>query len=256
MRYLVLVGFSWALAAAAWAQSVVELDGGRCPKVDGRPFFAIGMYSVGIDDLPAGNFSGTGFRGIARHVELWREACGDRKPFWFVCQAFDYARLQKDKDIPTEWQRFPTPQELRTMTYTAVAAGARGVCYWSLSRLRSEVREGGPGADEYFTRLRHVSRELRDLTPVLTAPTAETLLNQDRCVALIKRDARGATTIIIANYERQPTETVLQVPGVTNATAEVMFGEGSAPVVDGKLSVRLDGIESRVYRVQTARLGR
>lgn len=72
MRYLVLVGFSSALAAAAWAQSVVELDGGRCLKVDGRPFFAIGMYSVGIDDLPA--LAEAGFNLV--HTYGWEGKAG------------------------------------------------------------------------------------------------------------------------------------------------------------------------------------
>jgi hypothetical protein len=204
-----------------------------------------------IPPLPAINFSGTGFSGIAHHVELWREACQDRKPFWFVCQAFDYARMRQDQDIPPEWQRFPTQQELRTMTYTAVAAGARGVFYWSLSRLRSEVRDGGPTADEYFARLRSVTRELHELSPMLTVATPETFIRRDSVVALVKSDGH-CTYIIAANCERQPTRTVLDVPGVTKATAEIVFGEGTASIEGGKLALSLDSIESRVYRVRNA----
>ncbi len=376
------------LAHAATAQTVVKLDGGRCPLVDGKPFFAIGIYSTGVSDfpllaeagfnlvhtygwegkaghewgqewldavqahglkalisfyrpdikqsqfaesekriamyhthpallawhtmdepgweketdhgeqympaiyqvikrddadhpvtavichfadaarfansmdilqadyypippLPAINFSGTGFAGIARYAELWREATGGQKPYWFVCQAFDYARMRQDKDIPPEWQRFPTLQELRTMTYTAVAAGARGVLYWSLSRLRSEGREGGPTADEYFARLRTVTKELQTLLPVLTAQTPETLVQQDRTVSLVKSDGQDVY-VIIANMERRPTHTTLAVPGVTDAKAGPMFGEGSAPVTAGQLTLDLDSLESRVYRVPQA----
>jgi hypothetical protein len=55
--------------------------------------------------------------------------------------------------------------------------------------------------------------------------------------------------IIAANYERKPTKTTLQVPGVVNASAQMVFGEGATPVVAGKLTLSLNSIESRVYRI-------
>ena len=81
-----------------------------------------------IPPIPPINYSGTGFRGIKIYVDAWRQASEARKPFWFVCQAFDYSLLkEKNHDIPAEWKRFPTERELRTMTYTAIASGARGI---------------------------------------------------------------------------------------------------------------------------------
>ena len=47
-----------------------------------------------------------------------------------------------------------------------------------------------------------------------------------------------------------PTETVIDVPGVRTATAEVMFGDGQAQIQAGKLSASFDAIESRVYRIR------
>jgi hypothetical protein len=201
-----------------------------------------------IPPIPAGNFSGTGFAGIAGHAQHARKASDGQKPFWFVCQAFDYALLRKDKDTPPEWQRFPTQTELRTMSYTAVAAGARGILYWSLSAMRKYVREGGTSAEEHWRRVSSVARELRDLSPVLTAETPETFSQKNNVVALIKSDGRDLY-IIAANYERKPTKTVLQMPGIENATAQMVFGERTAPVVEGRLTLNLDSIESCVYRI-------
>lgn len=200
-----------------------------------------------IPPLPARNFIGTGFAGIVQHSQQLREVGRGSKPLWFVCQAFDYALYQKDKDVPAEWQRFPTRQELRTMSYTAIASGARGVFYWSVNELRKLVREGQSSKD-YWQRLSSVTRELHQLAPVLAAETPETFLQQDNVVALIKSDGRDLY-IIAANYERKPTKTALQVPGIVNASAQMVFGESTAPVVEGKLTLSLDGIESRVYRV-------
>ena len=201
-----------------------------------------------IPPIPASNFSGTGFRGIKQYVDGWREASSGQKPFWFVCQAFDYSFLRGDVDIPEEWRRFPTLKELRTMTYVAVASGARGVLYWSLSRLRSEVRPGGTTAEDHWKCLATVVGELNELMPLLTADTQETIVDKNHVVAMIKSDGTD-TYIIAANYERQPTQIVWTIPGVQTATAEVVFGEGSQEIEDGKLVVSLDSTETRVYRL-------
>jgi hypothetical protein len=203
-----------------------------------------------IPPLPSGDFAGDGFRGIKLHVDQWREASGGRKPFWFVCQAFDYSLSKPNVTIPKPWQRFPTARELRTMSYVAVASGARGIFYWSLTRLRSEVRPGGTTAEEHWNRLRSVTLELRELAPMLAGDGEETIAYSNSVVSMVKRH-RGRTYVIAANYERKPTETAIRIPGVDQADAKVLFSEGSARITGGLLRVRLDSIESRVYRIET-----
>ena len=130
------------------------------------------------------------------------------------------------------------------MTYTAVASGARGILYWSLSRLRN-AREGSDvTAADHWERLKSVTLELKQLMPLLTAETPETIQTKDRVVAMVKSDGKD-TYVILANYERKPTETVLDVPGISDATAVGVFGEESARVKNGKLAISLEPIESR-----------
>jgi hypothetical protein len=182
-------------------------------------------------------------------VDAWREASKARKPFWFVCQAFDYSLLKEEKhNIPAEWKRFPTRRELRTMTYTAIASGARGILFWSLSRLKNSREGSQVTGQDHWKRLKSVTLELKQLTPLLTADTPETIQSRDRVVAMVKGDGTH-TYIIAANYERKPTKTVLEVPGVTKAKAEILFGEGSRHVKNGKLPITLEAVESRVYRI-------
>jgi hypothetical protein len=54
----------------------------------------------------------------------------------------------------------------------------------------------------------------------------------------------------MANYERKPTKTIINIPGVKQGKAEVVFEKGSAAIVDGKLTCDLEAIESRVYRIK------
>ena len=138
------------------------------------------------------------------------------------------------------------------MTYTAIASGAKGILYWSLNRLRN-VREGSDvSAEDHWNRLTSVTRELNRLMPLLTADTPETIQSKDHVVAMTKSDGVD-TYMIIANYERRPTETVLEVPGVANATACGVFGEKSAKIENGKLALSLEPIESRVYRILSSK---
>jgi hypothetical protein len=203
-----------------------------------------------IPPVPAINFSGDGFRGIKIYVDAWREASDEKKPFWFVCQAFDYSLLKENRyDIPPGWKRFPTRRELRTMTYTAIASGARGVLYWSLSRLKNSREGSEVTGEDHWRRLRSVTLELKQLMPLLTADTPEMIQSKDRVVAMVKSDGTD-TYVIAANYERVPTKTDIDVPGITNATAEVLFDDGSLEVEGGRLPISLEAIESRVFRIR------
>ncbi len=207
-----------------------------------------------VPPIPQSWYSGTGFRGIKMFVDRSRAASGGTKPFWFVCQAFNWG-VQKASwcDVPPEWQRFPTFRELRTMTYTAIASGARGILYYSLGALMAD--NNNPGDDDHSGREMHlewlmtVTRELRQLQPVLTADTAELIQDSNHVVAMVKSDGQDIY-IIAANYERSSTETVIEVPGIQHATAEVMFAEGKAEVANAALACSFEPIESRVYRIR------
>ena len=206
-----------------------------------------------IPPIPPSWYSGTGFRGIKMFVDACREASNASKPFWFVCQAFDYSLLKERKhNIPAEWKRFPTQRELRTMTYTAIASGARGIIYWSLNRLKKSRESSALTGKDHWRRLRSVTLELKQLMPLLTAESRETIQSRGHVVAMVKSDG-SHTYVIAANYERKPTKIVLDVPGIANAKAEVLFEKRSAHVSAGKLPVALEAVESRVFRIPGGR---
>ncbi len=204
-----------------------------------------------VPPIPPANFSGTGFRGVKVFTDGWRKASAGKKPFWYVGQIFDFSvSKEKGYEIPDEWKRLPTGAELRCATYTAVASGARGVLYWSLSRLiRDEWNRGLLPRVKLWEELTKVVGELNQLMPVLTADTPETFHSENHVAAMIKSDGRD-TYVIACNYERKPTKTVIEVPGVQAGGAEVMFTGGRAAIVDGKLEAAFAAMESRVYRIK------
>jgi len=203
-----------------------------------------------VPPIPASWYAGKGFRGVQMYAERWREACGGTKPFWYVGQVFDFSVSKEKKyDVPDEWKRPPTREELRCMTYTAVASGARGIFYWSLLRVfRDEWNRTVSSSVRLWEDLKSIVDELNTLMPLLTADTPETIQNESGVVSMVKSDG-AHTYIIVANYERKAAQARIRVPGLKDADAEVLFEGGKASVVAGTLEAGLAPIESHVYRV-------
>lgn len=204
-----------------------------------------------VPPIPANYYSGTGFRGVKQFVDGWREASGGQKPFWFVAQGFDYSvSKEKGHEVPDEWKRGPTYEEMRCQTYTAVAAGARGILYWSLSRLLGDgMTRGLMARVKLWEDLKSVVGELNVLMPVLTADTEETRAEANSVASMVKSDGTDLYVIAV-NYNRRPTETAIEVPGTPRGTAERVFGEGSVRIRNGKVSLSFQPLEAHVLRVR------
>jgi hypothetical protein len=64
------------------------------------------------------------------------------------------------------------PEQLRLQVYAALAAGYRGIGYWTTSRLDSD----GPGAEETFLAIQQMNQELQLLEPWLSTATSGPLI--------------------------------------------------------------------------------
>lgn len=204
-----------------------------------------------IPPIPANWFSGTGLRGIKQYADITRDVSGGEAPFWYVAQFFDYSvSKEQSHEIPEEWQRGPTPTEIRAMTYMAVASGARGVLYWSLSRaMGTDWHRDSLSRVERWNALVQVVAELHELMPVLTSTEREIIRQRDRVVSMVKSDGED-TWLIACNYERTPTEASLVIPGVRTATLEMPFREETAQIEDGVALTHFEPLEARVYRLR------
>ncbi|MGC9317139.1 MAG: hypothetical protein ACP5KN_03785 [Armatimonadota bacterium] len=204
-----------------------------------------------VPPIPQQNFSGTGFRGVKMFVDRTRQASDGEKPFWFVQQIFDWSVSKEESyEVPPEWQRGPNRAETRCATYTAVASGARGVLYWSLSRaMGSDWHRDSLSRVRRWNDLCSIVDELNALTPVLTSTEREVIREADRIVSMVKSDGES-TWIIACNYERSPSDTALIIPGVRGGVLEMPFRDETARIVDGQLQVHFEPLEARVYRLR------
>ena len=103
---------------------------------------------------------------VAEYVDLARKAVGDKKPVWAVLQAFGY---QNEKNRGWGWEREPTLQEMKAMTYLAITSGARGVFYYTYHGSQYFIKD----SPRHWENLKTIIRELREIYPLLVSPEVE-----------------------------------------------------------------------------------
>lgn len=102
--------------------------------------------------LPLANFG--------QHVQMARLALGRNKPLMAVIQAFDWNSCTNL--LPTEKNlRPPTGEEMRCMTYEALARGANGLFYYAFDA-GWKIRDH----PETWTALQSIVREVNDRLPL------------------------------------------------------------------------------------------
>jgi len=150
------------------------------------------------------------------------EATHGSRPVWTVIQFFQ------------GWStdRWPTAEELRTMSLMAIVEGARGLFYWSFGN-RGLMSVADPQQQEqYWQRLVKVTRELRALEPALVAPDAPQVVKSvsDPRVRWRARLAQGKCYI----FAYLPSEKFVADPAAVD-TVPVQFALADGQVVTCKL---------------------
>ena len=117
----------------------------------------------GMDPYPLMNMKlGRPLSLAARETRATVEATQHSRPVWMVMQFFQ------------GWasDRWPTADELRTMSLMAVTEGARGLFYWSFGNRALMSQRDPAKRKDYWQRAVKVTRELKSLEAALVAPDA------------------------------------------------------------------------------------
>jgi hypothetical protein len=164
------------------------------------------------------------------------------RPVWTVIQFFQ-------ADAVASW---PTEQQLHDMTWMAIAEGASGVFYWSNGiRALAWVRDPVQKAALWGSLVR-VTKEIKDLEPVLLRPDAQVLNgkpSQD-IVTREKTGADGSRYVIAYNHssDRASARFVLQSPA---QSVTVRRGMAKIEIKDGDtFEDKFEGYEAKVYEIR------
>ena len=152
-------------------------------------------YPVGLEERSKDRSS---IGEVVRISRAARDEMFNLVPVWQVVQAFDWSW---DKRWTDEFQRFPTREEISSMTWQAIASGANGVIYYAFHRLCM----GAPPEkrDEYLRRVADAGAEVRDVMSVLLSEPGPAVLSApEGAVCRAWRTGSGELTLLAANATR------------------------------------------------------
>jgi len=202
------------------------------------PFLSSRNYINGLDivmadpypipDLPAS------FVGNITN-QLTNEFRGKR-PVWIVPQAFGGGEL---------WEREPTLQEIRSMTWQSIISGATGIQYF--------VRQGlnyFPKSTATWSECGRMAMEIAELTPWLLSDE-ETLPveSYSNNVLVSSRVHNGQLVIMAVNKRNEPRGATIRINGFNNGRARVLFENRSVSVMGGLITDHLAPFGSQVYLI-------
>ena len=139
---------------------------------------------LGMDPYPLINMKlGRPLTLVAEETRAAVEATHGSRPVWMCLQFFQ------------GWStdRWPTEEELRTMSLMAITEGARGLFYWSFgARALAWVKDPAK-KEEYWRQLASVTKELKSLEPALLAADAPEAMKSvsDSRIRWRAREAEG-----------------------------------------------------------------
>jgi hypothetical protein len=158
------------------------------------------------------------------------------KPVWMVPQAFGGGEL---------WEREPSLQEIRSMTYQSIIYGATGIQYF--------VRQGPnafPKSVPAWNECGRMAVEIAELTPwLLSDEPANIAESFSRNIVATSRLHNGQLLILTANKANEPVTTTIRINGLSTTKAKVVFENRIVTVTNGILTDPLPAFGTQAYLI-------
>lgn len=204
------------------------------------PFLSSINYENALDivmadpyPVPNGSVSQTG--DVAK---LLRSEFEGKRPVWIVPQAFGGGEW---------WEREPTFQELRSMTYQSIVNGARGIQYFVRHGLNSF-----PKSTSTWNECGRMALEMAEITPWLLSDEKPFPVKVSSGNVLTTSALHNGQLLVIAvNKVNSPQKVDINISGSVLNTAMVLFENRSLPVYSGAFSDILPAFGSQVYLINT-----
>ena len=161
-----------------------------------------------------------------------------KRPVWIVPQAFGGGEI---------WEREPTLQEVRSMTWQSIIKGATGIQYF--------VRQGPnyfPKSTATWGECGRIATEVAELTPWLLsdeeAPQAESFSSN---IIVSSRLHNGQLIIMAVNKINAPVPAGIRIKGFGNGKALVMFENRTVNISGGVISDQIAPYGTETYLINT-----
>lgn len=167
--------------------------------------------------------------------QLTGEFSGE-KPVWIVPQAFGGGEW---------WEREPTLQEIRAMTYQSIIKGARGIQYF--------VRQGPnlfPKSTATWGECGRMALEIAEITPWLLSDEETIKVGTGSRNIIVNSSVHGGTLMIMAaNKENSPSRAEFTIQGTLSGKARVIFENRTLTVSSGYFADNFSAFGTQVYMI-------
>jgi len=161
------------------------------------PLYGPSCDILGIDHYPIGKASANNISSIEKYM---RKIEFSGKTAWVVPQAFNPAVYNAKKPEDFALYRAPSESELRTMTLTMAAMGAKGFIFYKYEDIFSP-KLPPDNFNKYWQELVRTVKTLRELEPFImsdfSAVELPVELSSGKANAWLMRDDSGKTRIIL-----------------------------------------------------------
>lgn len=181
---------------------------------------------------------------VAEAVDETRRLANDEAPVWIVLQLFAWHYL-----LP-----YPTPEQERYMTYSALIHGAKGLGYFAYHASESSiVSERAP---ELWRSMKGLLKEVNFLAPVILSVTPEQKVKASSSeVEVLQKDYQGKTYVFAACPPGPEQKIEFSLPGISASTrVRVLFDDREIKVKGDSFSDTLGGCGTRVYEIEATEL--
>ncbi|MFH0797084.1 MAG: LamG-like jellyroll fold domain-containing protein [Candidatus Omnitrophota bacterium] len=204
---------------------------------------------VGMDPYPIliGFSGGQGhplpLRIVADYTDITYDSVGGKKPVWMTLETTTYRKKNGDFLSP-----LPTYDQIRSMSYMALARGARGLQYYAFDDSYGEsgfhLMKDFP---ESWESLKKLVKELNGLSNVWTAPWGKASLSDPSDQIITARHdfvLKGKHYLLVVNPLSEEVSTELKVIGLSKVTSfEDEFTHQRWTVKNNKFQVKMPPLE-------------
>jgi hypothetical protein len=180
-------------------------------------------------------------RSVGEAVERAKTATGGKKPLLPILQLFTW----QAKD------RYPTPAELKCMVYLSLIHGAKGIGYYSYSRVTGKKGTNiAKEQPELWQTVKEINSEIARIRGLLLENTETSVALEGGAPEVEFRAVKGSkeTLFMLANTASVPKTAVLRFPPHSARAGKRRLkhlgGEGSVLVEGGQAKVLLEPHEA------------
>ena len=173
------------------------------------------------------------------------------RPMWHVPQSFDWGVFRNDKPGAPPY-RMPTVEEMRSMSWQFIAAGANGLIYYGFSTIMPQKRKDGTpfSFDKAWADICVVAEEVRQYIPVLlSVEDAPSVTGAPEPWGLRVWRKNGDVWLLAVNAQDEPSEAELTL-SEDFAAVTPAFGPPAAKTGARTLKVALAPNEPALYRIK------